>query len=222
MTQPNPRLTDTEVHFTMDPNTPFVEDSEMFPIWETLIRSDDWSEYFHNVLFGLTYYDSSDQEVLPLINYTRDGRELREVVASLTLPVEYYKDISSILSEYRAHFDRRRLIITRIKTEVAPWHECVPQDAPPEAGHYFEGHVKAWNCPHHLAWEEGFHVSKRFDRDNFILTMRTDKESRADFELGLQVACSRLMNAGVIIGSTGIEYCTSDDNVALDDEWMKM
>lgn len=160
-------------------------------------------------------------------NLTRTMEEIDDFVVCCEWGDVKLDAVRGYVSNDVALIARKKWLVTRTKIECEPWAPIV--NSPPE--HYWEGHVQVigelpvveW------AWQNGLHVSRDVTESSVnseiqpttILTMRSSEFDRPEFELNLQVACSRLMNMGVKLGKTQIEYCVEDSNPQVDDRWFR-
>lgn len=151
-------------------------------------------------------------------NFCRDGTSIPELIGSYEDKWDTYDDATASLDGFVRSATETGWTFTRKKIETVPWHANIIQDQPPEL--YWESHTKAKVADLDEAWRLGFHVSKVGDGPWHHLTRRSNSMTRADFELDLQLQLHYLMNSGVLIGSTHVEYCLLDTNPNADDKWL--
>jgi hypothetical protein len=151
------------------------------------------------------------------------------VIGTIGIADQHAANICQILVD-------KKLVVTRVKIEAAPWNSVVPQDA--SARHlqggtaYFEHHVKL-RLPHagipqvlaDVCKQWNAHISRNALKqaadgavERFI-TLRGDADHRASFATTTAALEQALCAVAMDIQSTVTEYCVYDSNRALDAEW---
>ena len=152
-------------------------------------------------------------------NFCRDGTSYHEYIATYTDGWERLEDAQASIESFARAVDHNGYIPLRKKIECEPYHPKVVQDDKPTI--YWESHTKVSGLTLDEAWKCGFHVSRVNDNPQLTITTRSNTLTRADFELDLALKLHYLMNSGVLVGSSQVEYCMIDTNPALDDRWLK-
>lgn len=160
-----------------------------------------------------------EYRLLRIENFCRDGTSRHELIATYTDKWERFVDAQEQLDCFGRGAKETGFSILRNKIECEPYHSGAIQSGPPVL--YWESHTKASISMPEEAWRLGFHVSRVGDKPQLTLTLRSNTLTRADFELDLALRLHYLMNSGVLIGKTHVEYCLVDTNPTLDDQWLK-
>lgn len=150
---------------------------------------------------------------------------------STTLPV-----VRAEAEARAAELARTGLAVTRVKIEVAPNNEDVPQtdaDAAERPANYFEHHIKLLrrrDQPHDALLKVcdpfGAHLSRNAfrdapgEREERFVTLRTYDAGAASADRQFRALLAALRDAGEHVLEAESEYCVHDSAVALDAGWL--